>query len=237
MFELRFTMLKFLWTLQIKFFFLLKKNIQAWEISSRCLWPSDCQDSHDIMASSPRTHAAATLELFQGQAQMMFLWALLYPYRYWLHMVYMVSTSLGRAVPTVGLSLTIQPNTLGCLRSTYDLCPSHPDGFTQDISIPLENIHPLILTCISSSLDIHHPYFCAYWKCKKKKKKDWEWKRERDWILLVLLLFPLRNHLSFCTLCVFTLRAEDQQNHPKDIRATDKLRVIMESKLAGNGHL
>lgn len=184
MFELRFTMLKFLWTLQIKFFFLLKKNIQAWEISSRCLWPSDCQDSHDIMASSPRTHAAATLELFQGQAQMMFLWALLYPYRYWLHMVYMVSTSLGRAVPTVGLSLTIQPNTLGCLRSTYDLCPSHPDGCTQHISIPLENIHPRIVTCISPSLDILHPCLCAYWRWTKTEKV-----REREWIIFCIPLF------------------------------------------------
>ena len=122
------------------------------------------------MASSPRTHAAATLELFQGQAQMMFLWALLYPYRYWLHMVYMVGTSLGKAVPTVGLSLTIQPNTLGCLRSTYDLCPSHPDGCTQDISIPLENIHPRIVTCISPSLDILHPCLCAYWRWMKTER-------------------------------------------------------------------
>ena len=193
------------------------------------------------MARSPRTHAAPALKLLQGQAQMTFLWDLLYPDRYWLHMVYMISICLGRALYTVGLSdQCLWSLSLGCLRSTYDLCPSHPDGCTQHISIPPENTHPLILTCISPSLDIHHPCFCAYWKCKKKerkKEKDWESERERDWILLVLLLFTLRNHLSFCTLCVFTLRAEDQQNHPKDIRAADKLRVIMESKLAGNGHL
>ena len=132
------------------------------------------------MARSPRTHAAPALKLLQGQAQMTFLWALLYPDRYWLHMVYMISICLGRALYTVGLSdQCLWSLSLGCLRSTYDLCPSHPDGCTQHISIPLENIHPLILTCISSSLDIHHPYFCAYWKCKKKKKKT-ESERERE---------------------------------------------------------
>ena len=123
------------------------------------------------MASSPRTHAAATLELFQGQAQMMFLWALLYSDRYRLHMVYVISTSLSRAVPTVVLSLTIQPNTLGCLRTTYDLCPSHPDGCTQDISIPLENIHPRIVTCISPSLDILHPCLYDYWRHTKTESE------------------------------------------------------------------
>ena len=85
------------------------RNIQAWEISLRCLWPSASLDPHDIMASSPRTHAAPALELFQGQAQMTFLWVLLYPDRYWLHMVYMISTCLGRAFHTVGLSLITVP--------------------------------------------------------------------------------------------------------------------------------
>ena len=124
------------------------------------------------MASSPRTHAAATLELFQGQAQMTFMWALLYPDRYWLHMVYMISTCLGRALYTVGLSdQCLWSLSLGCLRSTYDLCPSHPDGCTQHISIPLENICPLILTCISPSLDILHPCLYDYWRHTKTESE------------------------------------------------------------------
>ena len=123
------------------------------------------------MARSPRTHAAPALKLLQGQAQMTFLWDLLYPDRYWLHMVYMISICLGRALYTVGLSdQCLWSLSLGCLRSTYDLCPSHPDGCTQDISIPLENIHPRIVTCISPSLDILHPCLCAYWRWMKTER-------------------------------------------------------------------
>lgn len=94
------------------------------------------------------------------------------------------------------LSLTIQPNTLGCLRTTYDLYPSHPDGCTQDIHAPLENIHPRIVTRISPSLDILHPCLYAYWRHTKTESE-----RERMNNYLYSF-FSLRNHLYICILCV-----------------------------------
>ena len=60
---------------------------------------------------------------------------------------------------------------LSCIRSSYDPSASHGNVCMQDISRPQENIYPLIVWCISPSLDIHHLLHYAYLRCTKTERQ------------------------------------------------------------------
>ena len=68
----------------------------------------------------PRTCGAPTLELLHCQPQIMFLWALFYPDRYWLHEIYKDSPCLGRALHTARLSLIRQPKNWAVLEAAMN---------------------------------------------------------------------------------------------------------------------
>ena len=85
---------------------------------------------------------------------------------------------------------------LGCIRSSDDFPALHTNDCMQDISRPQENIDPLIVSCISPSLDIHHLFHYAYLRCTKTERQ-----REKP---PAFLSSPHRNHLAFWKIFVFT---------------------------------
>lgn len=114
---------------------------------------------------------APTLELIHCQPQIMFLVGLTLP----TDTDYMRCTR--QPLSRQGISHTwavTDPSTqeLSCIRSSYDPSASHGNVCMQDISRPQENIYPLIVWCISPSLDIHHLLHYAYLRCTK----TWETK-------------------------------------------------------------
>ena len=84
---------------------------------------------------------------------------------------------------------------LGCIRSSDELSAPHTNGCTQDISRPQENIYPLIVSCISPSLDSTIYFTMPTWDVQKP--------RDREKKNPAFLSSPHRIHLAFWKFSVF----------------------------------